>query len=162
MTSDNTALRRETGRAKAIGVSNCSQLKLEEILDAATVVPAVDQVRYPRPVPDGSKGPSIICALALPRADLDPVQLEITLYCPSRNLIEYLRSKGIVPQAYSPFGSTNAPILKDELVQALASKYKADPAQILISWLGKSFLQMGIALNLSARGRASTLTHPVG
>ena len=37
----------KTGKVKSIGVSNFSQKKLEEeILPYATVIPAVDQVRF--------------------------------------------------------------------------------------------------------------------
>lgn len=61
------------GKVKAIGVSNFSQMKLEEILPHAEIRPAVDQ-------------------------------LELHLYNPQHNLLKFLKSQGIVPQAYSPLG----------------------------------------------------------
>lgn len=94
----------KSGKAKAIGVSNFSQLKLEEILPHAEVIPAVDQ-------------------------------LELHPYNPSHNLLAFLKSKGITPQAYSPLGSTNAPLMKDEAVTDIARKHNVDPSNVLISWL---------------------------
>jgi glycerol 2-dehydrogenase (NADP+) len=64
------------GKVKTIGVSNFSQMKLEEILPTAEIIPAVNQ-------------------------------LEIHLWNPQHNLVAYLRSKGIIPQAYSPLGYTH-------------------------------------------------------
>lgn len=48
MTSGDRDHRCVSGKVKAIGVSNFSQKKLEEILPTAEVVPAVDQVRAQR------------------------------------------------------------------------------------------------------------------
>jgi glycerol 2-dehydrogenase (NADP+) len=99
------------GKVKAIGVSNFSEKKLEEILPSATVVPAVNQ-------------------------------LELHLYNPQHNLLKYLRSKGIVPQAYSPLGSTNSPLFSDETVIEFAKKYDAQPSDILLGYLRKSSRSM--------------------
>ncbi|KAG8931398.1 hypothetical protein FRC02_002785 [Tulasnella sp. 418] len=94
----------KSGKVKAIGVSNCSQLKLEEeILPEAEIIPAVNQ-------------------------------LELHPYNPQHKLTEWLKSKGIVPEAYSPLGSTNSPLLKDEVVLEIAEKHKASPAEVLIGW----------------------------
>ncbi|KAJ3491286.1 hypothetical protein NLI96_g790 [Meripilus lineatus] len=93
-------------KVRAIGVSNFSQKKLEEILPTATIVPAVNQ-------------------------------LELHLYNPQADLIDYLRSKQITPQAYSPLGSTNSPLLTDESVTNLAQKYKLQAADILLGYLLK-------------------------
>jgi len=46
-----------------------------------------------------------------------------------------MKSKGIVPQAYSPLGSTNSPLLTDEVVTTLADKYSLKPADILLGYL---------------------------
>ncbi|KDQ09658.1 hypothetical protein BOTBODRAFT_36891 [Botryobasidium botryosum FD-172 SS1] len=91
------------GKAKAIGVSNFSQLKLEEILPHATVKPATNQI-------------------------------ELHPYLPQHKLIAYLKSQGIVPQAYSPLGSTNSPLLKDEVVAEIAKKHGTEPGAVLIGW----------------------------
>ncbi|TFY74017.1 hypothetical protein EWM64_g9995, partial [Hericium alpestre] len=73
----------------------------------------------------------------LPTAEILPAvnQIELHLYNPSHNLISYLKSKNIVPQAYSPLGSTNSPLMKDELVVELAEKYNLTPADILLGYL---------------------------
>jgi len=92
------------GKVKSIGVSNCSQPRLEYILETAEIAPAVNQ-------------------------------LEIHLYNPSHELVAYMKSKGIVAQAYSPLGSTNSPLLQDKDVLRLAEKYSTDAAAILIGYL---------------------------
>jgi len=92
------------GKVKSIGVSNCSQPKLEYILETAEIVPAVNQI-------------------------------ELHLYNPQHELLAFMKSKGIIAQAYSPLGSTDSPLLKDEDVLSLAEKYSSDPAGILIGYL---------------------------
>ncbi|KAL0576104.1 hypothetical protein V5O48_005878 [Marasmius crinis-equi] len=92
------------GKVKAIGVSNFSVKKLEEILPTAEVIPVVDQ-------------------------------LELHAYNPQHELIAYLRSKDIVPQAYSPLGSTNSPLLKDDVITGIAQKLSLQPADVLLGWL---------------------------
>jgi len=62
-------------------------------------------------------------------------QLEIHLYNPQHKLMDYLHKKGIVPQAYSPLGSSNSPLFKDELVVELTKKYSTEPANILLAYL---------------------------
>lgn len=49
-------------------------------------------------------------------------QLELHLYNPQLKLLDYLKSKKIVPQAYSPLGSTDAPLLTDESATEIAKK----------------------------------------
>lgn len=60
----------------------------------------------------------------LPTAEIIPAvnQLEIHLYNPQLELLDYLKSKNIVPQAYSPLGSTNSPLLTDETATEIAKK----------------------------------------
>ncbi|KAG8897907.1 hypothetical protein FRB99_007797 [Tulasnella sp. 403] len=101
----------KAGKVKAIGVSNCSQLKLEEeLLPFAEILPAVNQI-------------------------------EIHPYNPQHNLTKFLRSKGITVEAYSPLGSSNAPLTKDEVVVEIAEKHKAAPANVLIGWaVAKDFI----------------------
>jgi len=64
-------------------------------------------------------------------------QLELHLYNPQLKLIEYLKSKNIVPQAYSPLGSTSSPLLNDEVVVEIARKHSLSPADVLLGWLLK-------------------------
>ncbi|THH17093.1 hypothetical protein EW146_g3660 [Bondarzewia mesenterica] len=93
------------GKVRAIGVSNFSQKTLEEEI--------------------------------LPTAEIVPAvnQIELHLYNPQHKLIKYLKEKGIVPQAYSPLGSTNSPLMKDEVVLELAEKYRVSVADILLGYL---------------------------
>lgn len=97
----------ETGKVKSIGVSNFSQKKLEE-----EILPY---------------------ATVIPAVD----QLELHLYNPDHKLVEYLRSKGIVPEAYSPLGSAGTPLLDDEVAVEIASKHNLKPADVLLAWLHK-------------------------
>ncbi|KAF8958162.1 NADP-dependent oxidoreductase domain-containing protein [Flammula alnicola] len=73
----------------------------------------------------------------LPTAEVIPAvdQLEIHVYNPQHKLISYLKSKGITPQAYSPLGSTNSPLLTDEVVTEVATKHSLQPADILLGYL---------------------------
>ncbi|KAG9087623.1 hypothetical protein FS749_002793, partial [Ceratobasidium sp. UAMH 11750] len=91
------------GKVRAIGVSNFSELKLNEILPTAKVVPAVNQV-------------------------------ELHPYNPQLKLAKFCESKGIKMQAYSPLGSTNSPLLKDEVVLEIAKKHDASAAAVLIGY----------------------------
>ncbi|KIO24441.1 hypothetical protein M407DRAFT_26148 [Tulasnella calospora MUT 4182] len=94
----------EKGLVKAIGVSNCSQLKLEEeILPFAKIKPMVNQ-------------------------------LEIHPYNPQHNLVKWLKSQDIVVEAFSPLGSTDAPLLKDDVITEIANKLGVSPAEVLIGW----------------------------
>ncbi|KAF8348456.1 NADP-dependent oxidoreductase domain-containing protein [Amanita rubescens] len=92
------------GKIRSIGVSNCSQVKIEHLLPTAEIVPAVNQ-------------------------------LELHVYNPQHKLIDFLKSKNIVPQAYSPLGSTNAPLLTDEVVVEIAAKHGLKPANVLLGYL---------------------------
>ena len=78
------------GKVKAIGVSNVSEILLEELSKTWKVVPAVNQVSS-----------RIII--------LGPVdrQVELHPYCPQHELKKYCDSKNILLQAYSPLGSTS-------------------------------------------------------
>lgn len=68
------------------------------------------------------------------------MQLELHAYNPQHKLIAYLKSKGITPQAYSPLGSTNSPLLKDEVVVDIAKKHALQPADVLLGYLRMAFL----------------------
>ncbi|KAF8997112.1 NADP-dependent oxidoreductase domain-containing protein [Cyathus striatus] len=120
------------GKVKAIGVSNFSEAKLEEIIPTAEVIPAVNQ-------------------------------LEIHVYNPQHELVSYLKSKGIVPQAYSPLGSTKSPLLSDEVVTGVAQKHSLQTSDVLLGYLvakgvvvlPKSVTPARIASNLTGAVAAS-------
>jgi glycerol 2-dehydrogenase (NADP+) len=46
-----------------------------------------------------------------------------------------LNEKGIVPQAYSPLGSSNSPLLTDEVVVQIAEKHSLQSSDILLGYL---------------------------
>ncbi|KAI8055813.1 NADP-dependent oxidoreductase domain-containing protein [Syncephalis plumigaleata] len=92
-----------TGKVKAIGVSNFSITHLKRLLDNAKIVPAVNQV-------------------------------ELHPYLPQDELIEFCQSKGIHVTAYSPLGSTGAPLQSEQIITSIAEKHKCTPAQVLINW----------------------------
>ncbi|KAF8551590.1 Aldo/keto reductase [Imleria badia] len=73
----------------------------------------------------------------LPAAEIIPAvnQLELHLYNPQLDLLDYLKSKTIVPQAYSPLGSTNSPLFADEVATEIAQKYGLQIADVLLGYL---------------------------
>jgi len=101
----------KSGKVKAIGVSNFSQLKLEEeILPFCEIPPMVDQ-------------------------------LEIHPYNPQHELTLFLKSKGIAVEAYSPLGSSSSPLMTDPVVAQVAENNNATAAEVLIGWgVAKGFI----------------------
>lgn len=61
-------------------------------------------------------------------------QVELHPHLPQVDLYNYCTEKGIILEAYSPFGSSGAPNLKIPLVVELAKKYKATPADIVVNY----------------------------
>ena len=92
------------GKVRAIGVSNCSERTLETEI--------------------------------LPYAEIPPAvdQVELHLYNPQHALLAYLKSKGILPQAYSPLGSTGSPLLKDDVAAEIAKRHGLAVADVLLGW----------------------------
>ncbi|KAF9237882.1 NADP-dependent oxidoreductase domain-containing protein [Melanogaster broomeanus] len=96
----------DTGKVKAIGVSNFTIAHLQGIIDHTGVVPAVNQI-------------------------------EIHPLLPQDDLVAYCKEKGIHITAYSPLGNNNfgIPMLTENaVVQEVAGKLGATPAQVLIAW----------------------------
>lgn len=56
------------------------------------------------------------------------------LFMLTRKLVQWSKENGILVESYSPLGSTGAPQMEDEVVQAIAKSHGATPAQVLISW----------------------------
>jgi glycerol 2-dehydrogenase (NADP+) len=110
------------GKVRSIGASNFSEVKLEEILQTAEIVPAVNQANM--------FFPNNICVLMCPL-----LQLELHVYNPQLELLSYLNAKGITPQAYSPLGSSNSPLLTDDVVVQIATKHLLQPSDILLGYL---------------------------
>ncbi|CAO3633394.1 unnamed protein product [Cunninghamella echinulata] len=61
-------------------------------------------------------------------------QVELHPYLPQNDLIEFAKQHNIHITAYSPLGSTDSPLLKDEKISKIAEKYNKSPAQIILSW----------------------------
>ncbi|VVT56820.1 uncharacterized protein SAPINGB_P005307 [Magnusiomyces paraingens] len=93
-----------SGKTRAIGVSNFSAPVLSELL---------------------SQNISVIPAVN---------QIESHPFLPGPEITALCASRGIVVEAYSPLGSTGAPLLTNPIVKELAAKYKVPEATILISW----------------------------
>ncbi|KZP24997.1 Aldo/keto reductase [Athelia psychrophila] len=60
-------------------------------------------------------------------------QIELHPSCTQPEVVEFCTKKGIVLTAYSPLGSDNSPLLKNEVVNGLATKYGVQPANVLVS-----------------------------
>ncbi|CCK69592.1 uncharacterized protein KNAG_0C04910 [Huiozyma naganishii CBS 8797] len=95
----------ETGKTRAIGVSNFSINNLKDLLASPgnKIVPAANQV------------------------EMHPL-------LPQQELVDFCHGKGIVIEAYSPLGSADAPILKEPVIIEIAKKNGVSAAQVVISW----------------------------
>lgn len=72
----------------------------------------------------------------LPTVEIVPAvnQIENHPLLPGDEIVKYCKEKNIIIEAYSPLGSTGAPLLDNEIVTAIAKKHDVPPATILISW----------------------------
>ncbi|KAM0282432.1 hypothetical protein ACHAO9_010221 [Fusarium lateritium] len=61
-------------------------------------------------------------------------QVELQPFLPQHELREYCKKNGILLEAYSPLGSTGAPIMSDPEVKEVADKYNVSAATVLISY----------------------------
>lgn len=102
-----------TGLTRAVGVSNFSINNIKELLNS----------------------PGYKFAPAVNQVELHP-------YLPQFELQEFCESHGILMESYSPFGSDNAPNLKEQIVIDVAKKNNISPAQTIISWI----VQRGIVV----------------
>ncbi|KAK4651959.1 hypothetical protein QC762_607100 [Podospora pseudocomata] len=95
----------ETGKVKAIGVSNFGIKNLERLLNdpSCKMVPAVNQI------------------------ELHPGN-------PSPKLIAYNTAKGIHSSGYSPLGSSDSPLYTNDTIKAIAEAKGKTPQQVLLAW----------------------------
>lgn len=102
----------DLGLARHIGVSNFNIAKLKEILALARIQPEMNQV-------------------------------ELHPFLQQNNLLNFCRENNIHLTAYAPLGSAyrvadrevDYPILlENDIIQKIAAKHQATPAQVLISW----------------------------
>jgi alcohol dehydrogenase (NADP+) len=101
------------GLVRHIGVCNFSVAKLDALCRQATIRPAMNQI-------------------------------ELHPYLQQMPTLEFCREKGILVTAYSPLGSGDRPagmkkrgeptLLDNPVVQRVAAKHDATPAQVLLAW----------------------------
>lgn len=72
----------------------------------------------------------------LAEAEIPPAvdQIESHPLLPQDDITEFCKTKGIVVEAYSPFGSIGGPVLQNASVNKLAKKYNVSPSVILTSY----------------------------
>ncbi|KAF2288582.1 hypothetical protein GH714_008790 [Hevea brasiliensis] len=113
----------DSGRARAIGVSNFSTKKLEDLLAVARVTPAVNQV------------------------EIHPVwqQPKLHEYCKSKGI----HLTGYSPLGSPGTGTVKTQVLKNPILTTVAEKLGKTPAQVALRW----GLQMGQSVLPKARMR---------
>ena len=109
-------------KLKAIGVSNISVDFMEELLKVATVVPAVNQIEL---------HPYVVTSRLTKSEEANGGHVYRS--CVQEDIVEMCRSKGIAVTAYSPLGSSDSPLMSNEVVKNLAEKHNVGPANILLS-----------------------------
>ena len=72
----------------------------------------------------------------LKTATITPVvnQVELHPYLTQGDVIDYCKKHNIVPEAWSPLGSSKVPLLKDEVLIWIGGKYGKSPAQVVLRW----------------------------
>jgi len=67
-------------------------------------------------------------------------QIEVSPYITNSETVAFCKEKGIVVEAWAPFGSGATGVLKEPLLAELAAKYSKGPGQVILRWL----VQQGI------------------
>ncbi|MEO0870256.1 MAG: aldo/keto reductase, partial [Cyanobacteria bacterium J06642_11] len=129
----------DKGQCRHIGVSNFSEAKLQNLLDHAQRPPELNQI-------------------------------ELHPYLQQPSMLAFCQQNNIRVTAYSPLGSSARPdslkaddepvLLQAPAISAIAKRYGATPAQVLLSWgmergtvvIPKSFTPERIRQNLAAAG----------
>lgn len=100
----------QEGKIRAIGVSNFLPHHLDALLETATIVPAVNQVRL---------APGVY----------------------QEEVVDYCREKGILLEAWGPFGQGE--LFDSKQVQEIAANHGKSVAQIALAWsLAEGFLPL--------------------
>lgn len=73
----------------------------------------------------------------LKEAEIVPTvnQIECYPYLSQQPLVDYCKSKNIVPQAWGPLGAGKSDVLSNPIIMEIAGKYQKSPAQIVLRWL---------------------------
>jgi len=79
----------------------------------------------------------------LEKASIVPAvnQIENHPYLPQQEVVDFCKDKGIHITAYSPFGSTGGPVMKDEVVGEVAKKHSVEPGTVLLSYHCKCLIK---------------------
>jgi len=62
-------------------------------------------------------------------------QFECYPYLTQEPLVNYCKSKDIVPEAWGPLGAGKSDIFKNQVILDIAEKYGKSPAQVVLNWL---------------------------
>ena len=102
----------QAGKARAIGVSNFSPDHVRRLMDAASVVPAVNQV------------------------ELHPYFTNATVRAAGKTLGILTQAWSPIGgiQRYRPAGAADVDVLKNPVITDLAAKYGKTPAQVVLRW----------------------------
>lgn len=93
----------ETGRVKAIGVSNFNAGAVADLTVFNQVTPVLDQI------------------------EIDPFNQKKTD-------VAYLRSQGIVPEAWGPLGQGRADLYTNPVLKGIADQHQKTVAQVVLRW----------------------------
>merc|ERR1712146_294200 len=69
-------------------------------------------------------------------------QIEVSPYITNSETVAFCEEKGIVVEAWAPFGSGATGVLKDPLLAELGAKYGKGAGQVILKWL----VQQGIVV----------------
>lgn len=94
-----------TGKTRVVGVSNFSVNNLKKLLAAPSTK-------------------------VVPAAN----QVESHPLLQQKELIAFGKEHGIIIEAYSPLGSQDSPLFKNESLKSIAASYEVSVAQLLINW----------------------------
>jgi 2,5-diketo-D-gluconate reductase A len=102
----------QAGQARAIGVSNFSPDHIRRLMDAASVVPAINQV------------------------ELHPYFTNATVQAANKTLGILTQAWSPIGgiHRYRPTGAADADVLKNPVITDLATKYAKTPAQVVLRW----------------------------
>lgn len=84
-------------------------------------------------------------------------QVELHPRLPQAALLDFCRAHGIHSTAYSPLGSSGAPLLSLPAVQKIAERKGVSPGTVLLNYHGQSSLKIDV---FSVVSNASTQTSP--
>lgn len=121
-----------SGQAKAIGVSSRPATRRFP----STPPQPRPNAPPPPPPPQVSNFSIPFLDKLLQTAKVIPAanQIELHPYLPQHSLLAYLASKGILAEAYSPLGSTDSPLLRDDAIVRIAEARGVSVGTVLISY----------------------------